>query len=230
MSNKVLLLEDEINVGSTVKDRLLLEGFGLDWAQSLAQAKEYLASSNYDLAILDVQLPDGSGFDMGRFIRDRHPTTAVIFLTAAGSPEDRIHGLELGAEDYITKPFHFKELLLRVKKVLERALYTREPRNAEVRIGKGLVRFHQYQIEVEGKTHTLTHKECALLKLLYERRGQVVSRDDILNIVWSENEYPTPRTIDNFVLRLRKLLEPSPDDPSLIRSVRGVGYTLETSL
>jgi two-component system alkaline phosphatase synthesis response regulator PhoP len=231
MATNLLLLEDEVNVGSTLRDRLELEGFAITWAQTVVDARRELDSTRFPLAILDVNLPDGSGFDVGKLIRDRYPMTAVVFLTAAGTPEDRIHGLELGAEDYIVKPFHYKELFLRVQKVLSRANYIQD-RNAsetEIRIGRGNVRFHQYEVAVDGQRHTLTHKECALLKLLYEKRGQVVSRDEILNLVWSEDEYPTPRTIDNFVLRLRKLLEPDSNNPTLIRSVRGVGYLLETS-
>ena len=229
MSTKLLLLEDEINVGSTVRERLTLEGFVVTWAKTAQQANEALSGFNYPLAILDVNLPDGSGFDVARLIRDRFPSAAVIFLTAASTPEDRVHGLELGAEDYIVKPFHFKELLLRIRRVLDRVSYiqSRGSEVGEVRIGRGKIRFQQYQMEVDEKLITLTHKECALLKLLFERRGQVVSRDDILNIVWSEDEYPTPRTIDNFILRLRKHLEPNPENPTLIRSVRGVGYSLE---
>ncbi len=228
MANAILLLEDEANVGSTLKDRLSLEGFEVDWAHTIKEAKDYLEKKPFQLALLDVNLPDGNGFDIGKLIRDRFATTASVFLTAAGSPEDRIHGLELGAEDYIVKPFHFKELLLRIQNVLKRIQYVNgvEQSEPEVKIGVAKVRFHQYELTVNGIKHALSHKECALLKLLYEKRGQVVSRDDILNLIWSEDEYPTPRTIDNFILRLRKLVE-SNAETSVIRSVRGVGYLLE---
>ena len=230
MAANLLFLEDEINVGSTLRDRLQFEGFQITWVQTIAEAKKSLESADFPLAILDVNLPDGNGFDIGKLIRDRFPSTAVMFLTAAATPEERIHGLELGAEDYIVKPFHYKELFLRIKKILSRAKYIqdRSPGELEIVIGRGKVRFHQYEVIVDGARNTLTHKECALLKLLYVKRGQVVSRDDILNLVWSEDEYPTPRTIDNFVLRLRKMLEPDSNNPTLIRSVRGVGYLLET--
>jgi len=226
---KVLLVEDELNVGSTLKDRLTHEGFEAVWSQSLAQAKNALLGEKFNLALLDVNLPDGSGFDVARLIRNSHPGTAIMFLTAAGTPEDRIHGLELGAEDYIVKPFHFKELLLRIQNVLKRARFveSNETPASTVRIGRADVSFAEYQLSLEGVKQPLSHKECALLKLLFEKRGQVVSRDEILNLVWSEDEYPTPRTIDNFILRLRKLIEPDPENPVHIRSVRGVGYVLE---
>ena len=231
MRNSILLLEDEVNVGSTLKDRLTLEGFEVFWVQSVKDAKAFLEKSPFTLALLDVNVPDGSGFDIGKLIRAQFAKTAIVFLTAAGTAEDRIHGLELGAEDYIVKPFHFKELLLRIQNVLKRiqfvnSLETSEP---EIEIGKAKIRFHQYELLTANEKIHLSHKECALLKLLYEKRGQVVSRDEILNLVWSEHEYPTPRTIDNFILRLRKWVEPDPDAPSVIRSVRGVGYLLERS-
>ncbi len=229
MAPNLLLLEDEINVGSTLKDRLTLDGFDVSWAQSVTQAKVFLNERAFALALLDVQLPDGSGFDVGEIIKKHHPSLAMVFLTAAGTPDDRIHGLEIGAEDYIVKPFNFKELLLRIHNVLKRAQFITQniQSHEEVRIGRATVRFNQYEMIVGQDKHHLSHKECALLKLLYDKRGSVVSRDEILNLVWSEDEYPTPRTIDNFVLRLRKLVEPDANVPSIIRSVRSVGYLME---
>ena len=229
MPNQVLLLEDEVNVGSTLKDRLSIEGLEVLWAQNLKEAREALQNHTFALALLDVNLPDGSGFDIGKLIRDRHASTAVVFLTAANTPDDRVHGLELGAEDYIVKPFHFKELMLRIQNVLKRIQFVKTPVSAEpeVSIGRAKVRFNQYELTSNDQKHHLSHKECALLKLLYEKHGQVVSRDEILNLIWSEDEYPTPRTIDNFVLRLRKLVETDLNSPTVIRSVRGVGYLLE---
>jgi two-component system alkaline phosphatase synthesis response regulator PhoP len=229
MAHNLLLLEDEVNVGSTVKDRLSIEGYDVTWAHTLAEAKTALQGQTFALALLDVNLPDGSGFDIGRLIRQKHPSMAVVFLTAAGTPEDRIHGLELGAEDYIVKPFNFKELSLRIQNVLKRIQFIKQnvTHDFELQIGRASVHFNQYEIVADGEKHHLSHKECALLKLLYEKRGQVVSRDEILNVVWSEDEYPTPRTIDNFVLRLRKLIEPDANVPSVIRSVRGIGYLME---
>ena len=133
-----------------------------------------------------------------------------------------MRGLELGAEDYIVKPFHLKELLLRIENTLKRrrALFDDVPE--KLQIGRVEVDFSRFN----AGTHTLTHKECALLKLLVEKQGKVVSREDILDRVWSQEEYPTERTVDNFILKLRKLVEREPEKPQLIRSVRGVGYQL----
>lgn len=237
MSARLLLLEDELNVGSTLQERLQLDGYEVTWVKSISAARSALKESEpvhhpFDLAILDVNLPDGSGFDVGKLIRNQSPSTAVIFLTAAGNPEDRVHGLELGAEDYIVKPFHFKEFLLRLQNALKRVQFVSQSLPHAIQIGKAEVHFSQYELmspDESGvtQTHHLSHKECALLKLLHEKQGNVVSRDDILNLVWSEDEYPTPRTIDNFILRLRKLIEPNPAHPTVIRSIRGVGYLLE---
>ena len=229
MAHSLLLLEDELNVGSTLRDRLAREGFEVTWAKSISEAKALLEAHSYVLALLDVNLPDGSGFDLGKLLRQRHATTAMVFLTAAGNTDDRIHGLELGAEDYIVKPFNFKELVLRIQNVLKRIQFIGEnvEKDSVLQIGKATIKFNQYEVSVGSEKHHLSHKECALLKLLYDKRGKVVSRDEILNLVWSEDEYPTPRTIDNFVLRLRRLIEPNPNEPTLIRSVRGIGYLME---
>ncbi len=224
---RILVVEDEKNVGSTLTERLTREGFDVNWVMSCEDALIEIGARRFDLVLLDVGLPDGSGFDVARAIRQSNKATAVIFTTAFGSPEDRIKGLELGAEDYVVKPFHLKELLLRVQNGLKRARYLSAASGQEdTRVGKAIIRFSKFEAEVNGVVHSLTHKECALLKLLVDRRGHVVSRDEILNEIWSEDEFPSPRTVDNFILRLRRLVETDPDNPQAIRSIRGVGYQL----
>lgn len=222
----ILVVEDEENVGSTLVERLKRENFDVVWAKTLDDARTEIHSRAFDLVLLDVGLPDGSGFSFVPEIRKKQRGTAVVFLTAYAGAEHRIQGLELGAEDYVVKPFHFKELLLRIQNALKRALYLRGSVDS-VRIGKATIHFARFEAEVAGALHELTQKECALLKLLYDRRGNVVSRDEILNFVWSSDEYPSPRTIDNFIMKLRRLVEREPDHPEVIRSVRGVGYLLE---
>jgi len=228
--SRLLLVEDEKNVGSTLVERLEKEGFEVSWNNSVAQAREGISSSPFDLALLDVGLPDGSGFEIAQYLRKKQPRTAIIFLTAFGTPEDRIRGLELGAEDYVVKPFHLKELILRVHNGLKRAKYLSAPGSvldsASAAIGKAQIHFLRFEAEVGGQVLPLTHKEVALLRLLVERRGCVVSRDEILNHAWSDDEFPTPRTVDNFILRLRKLVEENPEQPQVIKSVRGIGYQL----
>lgn len=226
---RLLLVEDERNVAETLMERLRTEGFQVLRADSAASARLAIAESEVAIALLDVGLPDGNGFELARLLRERAPGTAIIFLTAHASPEDRVRGLELGADDYIGKPFNFRELLLRINNTLKRAQeLQRVPGDirGQVRIGRAAVDFERFSASVEGESVALTHKECSVLRLLAERVGKAVSRDEILDRAWSADEFPTSRTVDNFIVRLRKLIEVDATDPRVIRSIRGVGYLL----
>ncbi|HEV7632097.1 MAG TPA: response regulator transcription factor [Steroidobacteraceae bacterium] len=227
----LLMVEDDANVADTLAERLRSSGFVVTQAATVAAARAALGAAQFQIALLDVGLPDGSGFDVARLLQASSPGTVMIFLTAHGMPEDRIHGLELGADDYVTKPFNFRELLLRVQNALKRASYLQQPGGASgvVRIGKASVDFDRFTAHVDGVSHPLTHKECAVLKLLVERAGTAVSRDEILDSAWSADEFPTQRTVDNFIVRLRRLVEADPANPRTIRSIRGVGYLFEAN-
>ena len=222
---KVLIVEDEKNLGETLKERLEKEGYQVQWVSTKEEAIDEIQALPYVLSILDVGLPDGSGFEVAKVIREKRPATAILFLTAFNNAEDRIKGLELGAEDYVAKPFHLKELLLRIRNVLKRAKAYKDGEQ-EVKVGRALIRFHQYEAIVGDYHISLSQKECALLKLLVDRAGEVVSRDEILNEVWSDGEFPTTRTVDNFIVKLRRIVEVNDSEPQIIRSVRGVGYQL----
>jgi DNA-binding response OmpR family regulator len=225
----LLLVEDDANVAGTLSARLDGEGFSVTHAGSVREAREALQRQHFAAAVLDVGLPDGNGFEVAQHLREVSPSTTMLFLTAYGTPEDRIHGLELGADDYMTKPFAFRELLLRIQNMLKRAgdIATRgSALHGPVRIGIATVDFDRFTAESAGTTHRLTHKECAVLKLLLERAGRAVSRDEILTHAWAPDEFPTERTVDNFILRLRKLVERDPASPAAILSIRGVGYQL----
>jgi two-component system alkaline phosphatase synthesis response regulator PhoP len=225
----LLVVEDERNVGVTLAERLQGAGFRVTLAESCARARLAWRAETPDLALLDVGLPDGNGFALARELRAALPQTAIIFLTAYGNPEDRVRGLEIGADDYVTKPFHFRELLLRIQNCLKRAqdlaALPGEMRGI-VRIGRARVDFERFSAEVNGETHTLTHKESAVLRLLASSAGKAVSRDEILDRAWSAEEFPTSRTVDNFIVRLRRLVEEDAGDPRVIRSIRGVGYLI----
>ena len=226
----MLLVEDDANVAGTLATRLRAEGFDVTHAASASAARAAVQTGSFQIALLDVGLPDGDGFQVAGGLREASPSTAVIFLTAHGTPGDRIRGLELGADDYVTKPFVFRELLLRIQNVLKRARDLQQPGVAAggvVRIGAAEVDFGRFTARTGSRVHRLTHKECAVLKLLYERAGAVVTRDEILDRAWSQDEFPTQRTVDNFIVRLRKLVETDPAQPRTIRSVRGVGYQFE---
>ncbi len=227
----LLLVEDDPNVAGTLASRLTAEGFAVTQAGSVRAAREAIRQQLFAAAVLDVGLPDGDGFEVARYLRETSPGTAMLFLTAYGTPEDRIHGLELGADDYMTKPFAFRELLLRIQNMLKRAgdIARRSAAvTGPVRIGIATVDFDRFTAASGGSVHRLTHKECAVLKLLVDQAGKAVSRDEILGRAWAPDEFPTERTVDNFILRLRKLVERDPADPHTIRSIRGVGYQLET--
>lgn len=227
---RLLVVEDEVNVGRTLTERLSAEKYHVAWVRSAAEALALDSASPFDLALLDVGLPDQSGFQLAAALRRRHPRTAIVFLTAFGTPEDRVRGLELGAEDYIVKPFHFKELNLRLQNALRRAslLASAEARfENPLQVGRARIDLKRMEARVEGASIPLTHKECAVLTLLLEKQGAVLGRDEILNRAWAEDEFPTPRTVDNFILRLRKLIEPDPGEARVIKSVRGVGYQLD---
>jgi two-component system, OmpR family, alkaline phosphatase synthesis response regulator PhoP len=226
VASSILVVEDERNVGLTLVERLRKEGFEVAWSTTVEEARLEIGGRRFDLVLLDVGLPDGSGFDVGAELRRKQPHAALVFLTAFGEPEQRVRGLELGAEDYVVKPFHLKELLLRVQNGLKRAQYLARLPGDTAEVGRATIHFASFEAEVDGRRQPLTHKEAALLRLLVERRGQVVSRDEILNHVWSSGEYPSSRTVDNFIMRLRRLVETDPEDPSTIRSVRGIGYQL----
>ena len=226
---RLLLVEDERNVAETLIERLAAEGFQAARADSVASARRAIGEAQFELALLDVGFPDGSGFELARVLRARSPATAIIFLTAHAGAEDRIRGLELGADDYIGKPFHFRELLLRIQNCLKRAQDLAQvpgEMRGRVRIGRALVDFERFSATVGTDNVALTHKECAVLRLLAERVGKAVSRDEILDRAWSTDEFPTSRTVDNFIVRLRKLIEVDAADPRVIRSIRGVGYLL----
>jgi two-component system alkaline phosphatase synthesis response regulator PhoP len=228
-ATRVVVVEDEENLARMLCERLAAEGYVVRHAATGEAAVAALRAEATDLVLLDVGLPDISGFDLAPRLRRLQPGAAFLFVTAYSSPDDRIRGLELGAEDYIGKPFHFRELVLRMRRVHERALdvsQRSQNNGGRRRIGVAVVDCARFELERDGVVHTLTHKECAVLQLLLDAAGEVVSRNQILDRAWSPDEYPTPRTVDNFILRLRKLIERDPQNPQAIRSIRGVGYRL----
>jgi two-component system alkaline phosphatase synthesis response regulator PhoP len=179
---------------------------------------------NYDLVLLDVMLPSLDGFSLCEKIRADGNQTPVLFLTAKGLPEDRVKGFESGGDDYLEKPFELKELLLRVAAILRRTSWYRRS-NSELRFGGNVVDFANYQAQTwNGLAHELTHKEAMILKLLSSRDGSTVTREEILDHVWGYEVFPSTRTIDNFIVRLRKRFECDPEKPKFIHTVHGIGY------
>jgi two-component system phosphate regulon response regulator PhoB len=209
---RLLLIEDDPTLGVTLKERLENEKYSVKWAASAAEAKTSLKESHWDLVIFDVGLPDGSGFDLAAEWKGKAP---FLFVTALSDAEHRLHGFELGAEEYIPKPFHLKELLLRVKHVLENHSRKRLIQGGAVEIDLDALAIRT----VDGKVHRLPIKDFQLLTLLVEKAPKVVSRDEILDTIWSADHLGNQRTIDNAIVRLRAYFPANP-----IRSIRGVGY------
>lgn len=212
MSKKLLLVEDDPTLGLTLKERLTSEGYSVRWAATAGEARAAFGEGGWDLVIFDVGLPDGSGFELAQEGRVQAP---FLFVTALSDAEHRLRGFELGAEEYIPKPFHLKELLLRVRHVLEN-----HARKRVVKAGGLALDLDAITVTgPDGKAIPLPPKDFQLLALLIERAPKVLSRDEILDFVWSSDHLGNQRTVDNAILRLRALFPSNP-----IRSVRGVGY------
>ena len=215
--SSLLLVEDDLSLGATLQERLRREGHDTTWARSLAEAEQFFSKQVFDLAILDVGLPDGSGFDLARRMNSQKKIP-FIFMTAASDAENRLQGFELGAEEFIPKPFHLKELLLRVHHVLENHAL-----QAEICLKGTIIDLHAMSVKHEtGELFNLSQKENEVLKKLITISPRVVSREDILNQVWGEDKFPSNRTVDNVIVRLRQVL--GEKNGGWIRSVRGVGY------
>jgi len=216
-SKHLLLVEDDPSLGATLQERLQKEGYSVAWSQTQADAETAFKKRAPDLVILDVGLPDGSGFDLARKIKSESHVP-FIFVTAMTTAEYRLEGFEIGAEEYIPKPFHLKELLMRVKHVLENHSIPREV----LANGHRIDLLSMSITNPKGDKEFLPARDFKLLKLLIETSPRVISRDEILNQVWGEDKFPSQRTIDNSIVRLRQLLGDS--EGNWIRSVRGIGY------
>jgi DNA-binding response OmpR family regulator len=221
---KILIVEDEPQMRMGLKDNFEFEGYGVQFAEDGQQGLEAIHSNTYDLIILDVMLPKMSGFDLLKKIRSEGYDTPVIMLTAKGEEIDRVLGLELGADDYVTKPFSLRELLARVKAILRRHQKIDQNELQEFTIGNLKVNFASYEASAGGNAVPMTHKEFEILKYFLDHKEKTVSRDDLLRDVWGYDTEITSRTVDNFILKLRQKIELDPSKPKYILTVHGVGY------
>lgn len=222
----VLIVEDEPAMQLGLKDNLEIEGYSIDLASDGEAGLSKIKSKPYDLILLDVMLPKLSGFDVCRAARSAGVSTPIILLTARGEEIDKVLGLELGADDYITKPFSVRELLARVKALLRRSHTHPAKESTVVTLGRLSIDFHAFRAEENGQEVKLSHKEFEILSYLYQNKNQVVSRYDLLEKVWGYEEQPTTRTVDNFMLRLRQKVEINSNQPKIILTVHGTGYKL----
>ncbi len=219
----LLVVDDEEKIVSVLKDNLEFEGYQVSTAKDGSEALQKLKDNVYDLILLDVMMPYVSGFDVCKEIRSNGSATPVVMLTAKGEEIDKVLGLELGADDYITKPFSLRELLARIKAILRRSQSVVSSNN-ELKIGKLNIAFLSYDAFENGKQIAMTHREFDVLKYLWQHKNSTVSREDLLTEIWQMDDGITARTVDNFILHLRQKIEYNPAHPRHILTVHGVGY------
>lgn len=223
---KILIVEDEHNMRLGLKDNLEFEGYYVELAENGEEGLNKILDNKYDLIILDVMMPKMSGFDVCKNARKSGVTTPIILLTAKGEEIDKVLGLELGADDYVTKPFSVRELIARVKAILRRSENLSLSEIKLIKIGKLEVDFNGYKAISGKKDVQMSHKEFEILHYLWKKKNTTVSRDDLLTEIWGYVETPTTRTVDNFILKLRQKIEINPNHPKIILTVHGVGYKM----
>ena len=230
---RILVAEDDANIRTGLVDTLESEGYQVTPASDGHQASELFNHHSYDLVILDIMMPGKSGYDVCRDIRSQNQQIPVIMLTAKGEEIDKVVGLQLGADDYITKPFGVHELLARIAAVLRRSMHSKQ--NDQVsqtmppvfQFGNVEIDTDQFRARRDDKIFDLSGREIELLKYFYQHPNQVLSRDTLLNAVWGIDYFGTTRTLDQHVAQLRKKVESNPRDPQIITTVHGVGYRYE---
>ena len=238
MKARILIAEDATAIRQGLQATLESEGYDVTAAANGAQAVKLFPQEKHDLVILDVMMPQLSGYDACREIRARDAHVPVLFLTAKGEEIDKVVGFKLGADDYVTKPFGVQELLARVETLLRRAREREGPQTADGGVGDGIAaatfRLGPAQIDrrkftaaVAGRRAALTARELKLAEIFAARPGEVLTRDTLLSAAWGTGYFGTTRTLDQHVAQLRKKIEPDPDQPAAILTVHGVGYRYE---
>lgn len=221
---RILLVEDEENIRDLVKLNLELDNYEVVSVGNGREALKTVDEQHFDLIILDVMLPELDGFQVCEQIRLSNRIVPILFLTAKDTVADRISGLKRGGDDYLIKPFHLEELLLRVQKLIQRTSKQPEVSPDIYEFDGNRINFATFEAMGNGESILLTKKEAMLLKLLIDRKNEVVSRQQILQAVWGYDVFPSTRTIDNFILSFRKYFEKDPHNPVRFLSIRGVGY------
>lgn len=231
-NQRILLVEDEDALRMALSDTLTSEGYQVLEAADGEQGFAVAIEEGPDLILLDLMMPKRDGFSVLRGLREDRMVTPVIILSARGEEWDRIQGFEYGADDYLVKPFSSRELLLRIEVALRRSTGATPGlpiEDGKARFGACVVDFAGYCVERDGKRHGLSRKELDLLRYFMENAGEVLPRTQLLDDVWGADEFPTTRTIDTHVLKLRKKIEASPESPQHIQTVHGVGYKFLTN-
>lgn len=222
---RILLVEDEKSLREVISLNLELEEWEVVSVDNGKDAIEKAVSEHYDIIILDLMIPKVNGLEVLKTIRIKNHNTPVIIISAKGTSTDRIKGLKLGADDYLSKPFEIEELIIRINKLTDRLQLTTESSIPDqFTFGKNTIDFKSYMAQAGTAQYELSPKETQILKLLITNKNEVVSRQEILRSVWGYDIFPSTRTIDNFIASLRKYFEEDPKNPLYIKSVRGVGY------
>jgi len=224
MKAKLLYVEDDEVLGFITKDNLELNDFNVHHCIDGKSALLAIEEEDFDLCILDIMLPEIDGFQIAETIRKKDKATPIIFLSAKSMKEDRIKGLKIGADDYLTKPFSIEELILKIEVFLKRSNINRTDKQSLFNLGKYEFDYDNYVLTMEDYTKSMTQREADLLKYLLERKNVIVKRSEILKAIWGEDDYFLGRSLDVFISRLRKSLS---KDPELkIENIHGVGFRL----
>ncbi len=224
----ILVIEDDPAILRGLADNLKYESYDVATANAGDIGLAMVRDRKPDAVILDLMLPKLSGYEICRKLRAEGNQTPILMLTARGEEADRVLGLDLGADDYVTKPFSVREVLARVRALLRRAQPGKPAAPDELRIGDVHVDFRSYEATRAGEPLELTRKEFGVLRFLASRAGEVITRDELLNEVWGYENYPTTRTVDNHIASLRAKIERDPAAPEYLRTVHGVGYKFVT--
>lgn len=221
---RILVVDDEAHLADGIRENLEAEGYQTEIAYDGAEGLQKSLNGQFDLIVLDVMMPNMDGLEVCKELRRAGRQTPVLFLTVKGEPQDRVRGFEAGGDDYLPKPFYLQELLHRVAAILRRSRWY-EANESSLDFGGNHVDFRTYQARAwDGSEHALTHKEAMILKVLSEKADTIVTREDILDRVWGYEVFPSTRTVDNFIVRLRKRFERNAEQPAHFHTVRGVGY------
>jgi two-component system alkaline phosphatase synthesis response regulator PhoP len=227
---RILVVDDEAHLAAGIRENLEAEGYRTDVAHDGGAGLDRLRAEPFDLVVLDIMMPNMDGLELCAQLRREGIQTPVLFLTVKGAAEDRVRGFEAGGDDYLSKPFHLQELLLRVAAILRRTSWYQSSPTSTLEFGGNRIDFKTYEARAwDGSAHSLTHKEAMILRVLAEQPGNIVTREEVLDRVWGYEVFPSTRTIDNFIVRLRKRFERNPEAPAHFHTVRGVGYRFTTA-
>jgi two-component system alkaline phosphatase synthesis response regulator PhoP len=222
----ILIVEDEANLGSTLEEYLSGLGHQCAWAKNGLEATALFKKNKPNLILMDIGLPDTNGLELASHFRKERKDFVLLFLSALNDPETKVNAFEIGAEDYITKPFALKELTMRLDRILK-TQSSIETLPEVITHGPLKIWFRRYEVQdAEGVVTPLSQKECAILELLYKKQNEAVPREEIIEKIWGEDKFPSNRTVDNYIVKLRKWCESDSSHSIDIQSIRSIGYKL----